>query len=206
MARRLRYITALLLTIFGLVYVVVYAAVVMHAYQFSHQTEPTQLSDPAVVVLGNRAKVKGVPNVCMTGRVDKALALLKQYGGRTMVLSGGEDPVEQSFEAQVMATYALSKGFSGQLIQEKQSTTTQENLQYSTPLLHALGAKTVIVVSEPHHIWRASLLAHAQGMSKQFNMHFIAAKTECWEMQGIFSTGAVGEPLAIIKNYVQGNY
>jgi uncharacterized SAM-binding protein YcdF (DUF218 family) len=206
MVKRLRYITAFLLTVFGLVYVVVYAAVVTHAYQFSRQIEPTQVSAPIVVVLGNRAKVKGVPNVCMTGRVDKAMALLRQYGGHTMVVSGGKDPVEQGFESQVMANYALSQGFSGKLIQEANSTTTQENLQYSTPLLHALGAKTVIVVSEPHHLWRASLLAHAQGMTKQFDMHFVAAKTECWEMQGIFSTGAVGEPLAIIKNYVQGNY
>lgn len=206
MSRQLRYLAALLFAIFGLVYVGVYAAVVTHAYQFIRQTEPTQVANPVVVVLGNRAKVKGVPNVCMTGRVDKAMALLKQYGGHTMLVSGGKDPIEQGFESQVMANYALSQGFSGKLIQESNSTTTQENLQYSTLLLHAIGAKTVIVVSEPHHIWRASLLAHAQGMSKQFDMHFIAAKTECWEMQGIFSTGTIGEPLAIIKNYVQGNY
>jgi uncharacterized SAM-binding protein YcdF (DUF218 family) len=206
MARRLRYYMTLLFIVFGLVYVVVYVAVVQHAYQFSNQTEPKHISNPTAVVLGNRAKVKGVPNICMTGRVDKALALLNQYGGQRLIVSGGVDPIEQGFEAQVMATHALSKGFSGQLIQEKKSTTTQENLQYSTPLLHAIGATTVIVVSEPHHIWRASLLAHAQGMTKQFDMHFVAAKTECWEMQGIFSTGAVREPLAIIKNYMQGNY
>ena len=206
MVSRLRRFTTCLLVVFGLAYVVVYVAVVQHAYQFGNQAEPAHMTNPAVVVLGNRAKVKGVPNACMTGRVDKALTLLNQYDGHRLLVSGGADPVEQGFEAQVMATYAWSKGFSGQLIQERKSTTTQENLQYSTPLLHSIGATTVIVVSEPHHIWRASLLAHAQGMTKQFDMHFMAAKTECWEMYGIFSTGALGEPLAIIKNYVQGNF
>ena len=205
-ANRWRYIATYLLVAFCFVYVVVYVAVVQHAYQFSEQIEPINISNPTLVVLGNRAKVKGVPNACMTGRVDKALTLLNQYDGHRLLVSGGADPVEQGFEAQVMATYAWSKGFSGQLIQERKSTTTQENLQYSTPLLHSIGATTVIVVSEPHHIWRASLLAHAQGMTKQFDMHFMAAKTECWEMYGIFSTGALGEPLAIIKNYAQGNF
>jgi uncharacterized SAM-binding protein YcdF (DUF218 family) len=190
----------------GLIYAGVYIAIIQHAYQFIEQPKLPMVSNPAIVVLGNRAKVKGTPNVCMTGRVDIALDLLAQYSGNVLVLSGGEDPVEQSYESQIMATHALKKGFSGRLIQENKSTTTFENLKYSTLLLQENGVKTVIVVSEPHHLWRASLLAHAQGMHQMFDLYFVAAKTECWNMQGIFSTGAVREPLAWIKNFMQGHY
>jgi uncharacterized SAM-binding protein YcdF (DUF218 family) len=188
-------------------YVVVYIALSQRAYAFSKNADKLSLmSTPTAVVLGNRAKTKGIPNICMTGRVDKAMALLNQYGGTTLLLSGGVDPVEESFESQVMANHALSNGFSGHVIQEKASTTTFENIKFTKPLLNNTGAKTVVIVSEPHHLWRASLLARGQGLHKQFDLHFVAAKTECWHVQGMFSVGAVREPLALIKNYLQGRY
>jgi uncharacterized SAM-binding protein YcdF (DUF218 family) len=187
-------------------YVVVYLALSQKAYAYSSDDSLPLMSNPTAVVLGNRAKTKGIPNICMTGRVDKAMALLSQHGGTTLLLSGGLDPVEQSFESKVMANHALGKGYSGTLIQEKESTTTFENLKFTKPLLKDAGAKTVVIVSEPHHLWRASLLAHGQGMHEQFDLHFVAAKTECWNVQGMFSVGAVREPLALIKNYLQGRY
>lgn len=206
MARRLGYALVWLLFTCCLAYFIAYAVIIQHAYKYTNQTKLLDVVNPTVVVLGNRATVKGTPNVCMTGRIDKAMSLLTQYGGNTLLVSGGIDPVEQSFESQVMANYALSKGFKGRLLLEKQSTTTSENLQYSSAMLAALPAKNVILVLEPHHLLRAKLLARAQGMPKMFDLQFVAAKTECWNMQGIFATGAIREPFALIKNLFQGLY
>jgi uncharacterized SAM-binding protein YcdF (DUF218 family) len=207
MVNRLRNVLVFSVVACAALYMVVYIALSQRAYAFSNDdTKLPLLSSPTVVVLGNRAKTKGVPNICMTGRVDKAMALLNQYGGTNLLLSGGVDPVEESFESQVMANHALSNGFSGNLVQEKASTTTFENLKFTKPLLSNAGAKTVVIVSEPHHLWRASLLARGQGLHKQFDLYFVAAKTECWDVQGMFSVGAVREPLALIKNYLQGRY
>lgn len=188
-----------------LLYLGVYAVVVKQAYGFIDQPR-SSVFNPTVVVLGNRARIKGIPNLCMTGRVDKALEVLTENQGKTLLVSGGMDPVEQRFESQVMAEHALAMGFTGQVIQEQRATTTYENLKYSTPLLTSLGATSVVIVSEPHHLWRASLLAHAQGMDKQFDLHFVAAETECWNYQGIFFSGALQEPLAVVKNFLQGRY
>jgi uncharacterized SAM-binding protein YcdF (DUF218 family) len=124
-------------------YLTVYVALIQRAYAFSHDAKLPLISSPTVVVLGNRAKTKGIPNICMTGRVDKAMELLTQYDGVTLLLSGGVDPVEEGFESQVMANYALSKGFSGKLIQEKESTTTHENLKFSNLLLRKNGGYCV---------------------------------------------------------------
>lgn len=68
------------------------------------------------------------------------------------------------------------------------------------------GAKAVILVSEPYQLWRISLLARTQGMNNQFDLHYAVAKTECWNMQGMLSTGAVREPLALVKNFIQGHF
>lgn len=190
----------------ALLYLVVYIALALRAHEFSAEAKLANVPNPVVVVLGNRAVAKGVPHVCMTGRVDKALELIAQHNGHALLLSGGMDPVEQSFESQVMANYAIGKGFKGQLIQENKSTTTHENLKFSAHMLINEGAKTVIIVSEPYQLWRISLLAHAHGMNDQFDLHYAAAKTECWNMQGMLSTGAVREPFALVKNFVQGNF
>jgi uncharacterized SAM-binding protein YcdF (DUF218 family) len=205
MAKRFGYALTWLLFACCFAYLVAYVVIIQHAFKYTNQTK-LDVANPTALVLGNRATVKGTPNVCMTGRIDKAMSLLTQYGGNTLLVSGGIDPVEQSFESQVMANYALSNGFKGQLLQERQSTTTSENLRYSAAMLAALQVKNVIVVLEPHHLLRAKLLARAQGMSKAFDLHFVAAKTECWNTQGVFATGALREPFALIKNLFQGLY
>jgi uncharacterized SAM-binding protein YcdF (DUF218 family) len=206
MAKRFGYALAWLLFACCFAYLVAYVVIIQHAFKYTNQTKLLEVVNPTALVLGNRAIVKGTPNVCMVGRIDKAMSLLTQYGGSTLLVSGGNDPVEQSFESQVMANYALSKGFKGRLLQENQSTTTRENLQYSAVMLTALQVKNVIIVLEPHHLLRAKLLARAQGMSKVFDLHFVGAKTECWNTQGIFATGAIREPFALIKNLFQGLY
>lgn len=206
MVKWLRNTLVLSVVVCAALYLTVYIALTQRAYAYSHDVKLPLISTPTIVVLGNRAKTKGVPNICMTGRVDKAMDLLREYGGTTLLLSGGVDPVEEGFESQVMANYAVSQGFSGNLIQEKESTTTHENIKFSKLLLRHAGAKSVVIVSEPHHLWRASLLARGQGYPQQFDLHFVAAKTECWNTQEMFSIGAVREPLALIKNYLQGHY
>lgn len=206
MARRFGYALVWLLFACCLTYLMAYAVIIQHAFKYTNQTKLLDVVNPTALVLGNRATVKGTPNVCMTGRLDKAMSLLTQYGGNTLLVSGGIDPVEQSFESQVMANYALSNGFKGRLLQENRSTTTGENLQYSAAMLALLQVKHVIVVLEPHHLLRAKLLARAQGMSKTFDLHFVAAKTVCWNTQGIFASGALREPAALIKNLFQGLY
>jgi vancomycin permeability regulator SanA len=100
-------------------YVVVYLALSQKAYAYSSDDSLPLMSNPTAVVLGNRAKTKGIPNICMTGRVDKAMSLLSQHGGTTLLLSGGVDPVEQSFESQVMANHALGKGYSARSFKKK---------------------------------------------------------------------------------------
>lgn len=188
-----------------LLYLGVYAAVVGHAYAFLGRAQ-TSVPNPVVVVLGNKAHTKGVPNPCMTGRVDKGLEILRQNAGGILLVSGGMDPVEQRFESQVMAEHALALGFTGLVIQEQRATTTYENLKYSTQLLQAIGAKTVVIVSEPYHLWRVSLMAHGQGMDKQFELHFVAAETRCWNNHGVFFSGVLQEPLALVKNFLQRRY
>ncbi len=190
------------------VYLGVYATIAVQAYAFIAQPLPDaqKTRQPTVLVLGNRAMLNGKPNPCLTGRVDKGLAVLRVLKGSTLLVSGGMDLEDRRFESQVMADHALSAGFEGTVVQERQSTSTYENLLFSLPLLKTAEAKTVVIVTEPYHLWRTRLMVQAQGLDKQFDVHYAAAQTSCWQSWGMLYRGSLREPLAVGKNWLQGYF
>ena len=188
------------------VYLGIYATIAVQAYAFIAQplTDAKSLNGPAVLVLGNRAMLNGKPNPCLTGRVDKALEVLQTLKGSQLLVSGGMDLEDRQIESQVMADHAASVGFKGTVVQERQSTSTYENLQFSAPLLKTTSAKTVVIVTEPYHLWRTQLMVQSQGLDKQFDVHYAAAQTSCWQSWGMLYRGALREPLAVSKSFLQG--
>lgn len=189
-----------------LVYLGVYAMVAVQAYAFIAQPLPDAQtsSRPVVLVLGNRAFLNGKPNPCLIGRVDKGLDVLRVLKGATLVVSGGLDLEDLQVESQVMADHAVASGFGGTVVQENQSTSTYENLRFSAPLLKAVETKTVVIVTEPYHLWRTRLMVQSQGLDKQFEVHYAAAQSPCWRSWGMLYRGSLREPLAVGKGFLQG--
>ena len=192
----------------AVVYLAIYAMIAVQAYEFIAQPLPhAQLAQhPTALVLGNRGFLNGKPNPCLTGRVDKGLDVLRVLNGSILVVSGGLDKEDMQFESQVMADHAVVAGFTGTVVQERQSTSTYENLQYSTPLLLAVGNKSVVIVTEPYHLWRTRLMVQAQGLDKQFEVHYAAAQSSCWKTYGMLFKGSLREPLAVGKSFLQGYF
>lgn len=165
---------------------------------------PPQRAADAALVLGNRAYRDGKPNPCLTGRVDTGIALAKEGLVRQLVLSGGVDKEDGRIEAEVMQQHARAAGYAGTLFLEPVSSTTRENLSMSRAVLQAAGAKSVIIVSEPYHLWRVERLARAAGFDRMFDVQYAAAPTSCWRRRGMFFKGALREPLAIVNNAANG--
>jgi uncharacterized SAM-binding protein YcdF (DUF218 family) len=165
---------------------------------------PPQRTADAALILGNRAYRDGKPNPCLTGRVDAGLALAAQGRVQRLALSGGDDWEDGRNEAQVMARHARASGYAGPLLLEGKSTSTRENLSMSAPVLKAAGVKSVIIVSEPYHLWRAERLVRASGFDRLFDVQYAAASTSCWRRWGMGFKGALREPLAIMNNGAHG--
>lgn len=164
---------------------------------------PARAAD-AALILGSRAYLRGKPNPCLTGRVDTGLALAQAGRVRQLVLSGGVDRRDQRIEAEVMAQHARAQGYTGALLLEPAATTTRLNLALSRPLMEAAGVRSVIVVSEPYHLWRAERLARASGFDGRFDVQYAAAPTRCWRRWGMLFRGALREPLAVVNNAFHG--
>jgi uncharacterized SAM-binding protein YcdF (DUF218 family) len=158
----------------------------------------------AALILGNRAYRDGRPNPCLTGRVDAGIALARAGLVGQVVLSGGRDWEDGRIEAEVMQRHARASGYGGPLLLESASQSTRENLALSRPLLQAAGIKSVIIVSEPYHLWRAERLARASGFERDFDVQYAAATTRCWQRWGMLFEGALREPLAIVNNAFDG--
>ncbi len=166
---------------------------------------PTHKSDVALI-LGNRAYLNGAPNPCLTGRVDEGLLLYKHGLATQLAMSGGRDHEDDQIEAQVMEAYARSKDFKGNILIESRSSSTLENLEFSQATLQATGVKSVIIVSEPYHMWRIKKLVEAGHLGQNFNVNYAAAPSQCWARWGMAFKGALREPLAIINNYAKGYF
>ena len=167
---------------------------------------PPQQPADAALVLGNRAYRNGVPNPCLTGRVDTAVALAQAGLVPRIVMSGGVDDEDGRVEAEVMEVHARSRGYAGPVLRESVSSSTQANLALSWAVLEAAGVRRVIVVSEPYHLWRIERLARASGFDGRFDVQYAAAPTSCWRRWGMRFRGALREPLAIVNNAVNGHF
>jgi uncharacterized SAM-binding protein YcdF (DUF218 family) len=109
----------------------------------------------AVVVLGARVLPGGVPSGALSARVEKAVALYREGIAPRLVFSGGVGDNPPS-EAQVMSALAGRLGVPAEAcVLEEQSHSTEQNTRYSAELLRSLGARRVVVVSDPYHLLRA---------------------------------------------------
>ena len=118
------------------------------------QRERAEQAD-ALVVLGARVMPGGVPSGALLARVEKAVELYQRGLAPRLVFSGGIG-VHPPSEAQVMREQAVRLGVPSEAcVLEEQSHSTEQNARYSAELLRSLGARRVVVVSDPYHLLRA---------------------------------------------------
>lgn len=86
--------------------------------------------------------------------------------GPILVMSGGRGPDEPVSEASAMAAYARELGVpAGAILLEDRSTTTRENIRFSSELLHSLPPErridpdNVLLVTSDYHAVRTAILA-----------------------------------------------
>jgi len=185
-------------------YLILFTIISLHARQLLTSTLVAKYD--AALILGNRTNLHGAPNPCLAGRVDKGLLLAEQGIVSTLAMTGGRDNENSRIEAEFMAAYAKDKGYKGLILIEPRSRSTKENLEFSAPILKAANIKTMIIVSEPYHLWRTEKLVAAGYLGSGFEVAYAAAPSPCWTTWGMLSKGALREPLAIMHNFAKGYF
>lgn len=166
---------------------------------------PTQVADVAMV-FGNRAYLNGAPNPCLTGRVDEGVRLADNGLANALLFSGGRDIEDNRVEAQVMETHARAQGYVGEVWREEASRSSLENMQLSAAIVSEKKARSVILVSEPYHLWRIQRLVERGYLGEGLTVQYAAAPSYCWNTWGMFFKGSLREPLAVVANFISGYY
>lgn len=118
----------------------------------------------AIVVLG-AAQYRGRPSPVLRARLNHAVALFNQGIAPRLVVTGGMAEGDTASEAAVSRIYMLSAGVpDSAILLENEGRTTGQSLERVARLLHARRMDTIVVVSDPFHVLRASLVANREGL------------------------------------------
>jgi uncharacterized SAM-binding protein YcdF (DUF218 family) len=163
----------------------------------------TSVPSDTVIVLGASAFYRGAWNPCLVSRVRQGVRLVQSGKAEQLILSGGLDIEDGAIEANVMRDIALQFGAdSAQIILESRATSTAENLEFSRDLMRRAGLRSAIIVSDPYHLPRASLIARRLGL--QFTVS-PALDSPCWSRWRFASRNYLREPLALLENLLRGS-
>jgi uncharacterized SAM-binding protein YcdF (DUF218 family) len=116
-----------------------------------------------ILVLGAEVMEGGYPSPVLEERVAHAVQLYEQGLAPQIVVSGGIGANPPS-EAEVMARLAVEQGVPPEaLLLEPQARTTQQSVQLVESLLEEKDVQSIIVVSSPFHLFRATWMARDAG-------------------------------------------
>jgi uncharacterized SAM-binding protein YcdF (DUF218 family) len=139
----------------------------------------------AIVVLG-AAQYEGHPSPVLRARLDHAFDLWREGLAPVVIVTGGTGVGDTTSEAMVGRNYLVQRGVPDSAIAlEVHGLTTSQSLHAVSVLVQALPGRTVILVSDPFHMLRLSLLTRRLGMtpltSPTRTSPISASRTQRWK-------------------------
>lgn len=170
-------------------------------YVASVAERDSKVKPDVIVVLGARSYINGRYNPCLVARVDHAVALYKLHLAPRLLMTGGNDREDHVNEAETMRQLAVARGVPADaILLEKQATSTYENFQFSKRILGEKELHSIIIVTEPFHVARASLVAEKAGLDYTVSP---ATASPCWRPAKYASRYFLKEPIAILVYALQ---
>lgn len=129
-------------------------------FSWMDQARPVE----SIVVLG-AAQYDGKPSPVLRARLDHGIDLWNHGMGKVLVLTGGKGAGDTTSEADVGRSYARKHGVPDTaILLENKGRTTRESMLGVAALLESRGIKTAILVSDPFHMLRLSIIGRRFGL------------------------------------------
>lgn len=152
----------------------------------------------AIVVLG-AAQYAGRPSPVFKARLDHGIALWKRGLAPYLVLTGGMGVGDTTSEAAVGRRYAMRMGIPDSAIRlETEGRTTSESLRAVVALVDSLPDRSVVLVSDPFHSLRVSILARRLGLEPYTSPTRTSPISESREAWKYILSESMKVPLAFI--------
>lgn len=132
----------------------------VHLVGSSDQARPVD----AIVVMG-AAQYDGRPSPQLRARLDHVVELWNEDLAPLVVVTGGKQPGDRFTEAEASANYLVANGVDpAAIISEDHGHSSWESLSTVAAELDAVGARRVLLVSDPYHSLRIRLMAQDLGL------------------------------------------
>ena len=119
----------------------------------------------AIVVLG-AAQYVGRPSPVLRERLNHAIDLWRRNLAPRIIFTGGVGDHDTTSEAAVSQRYAIDHGVpAAAILIENSGRSTAESLEQVARLMDASPSRDVILVSDPFHMLRLSILARRYGLT-----------------------------------------
>ena len=125
--------------------------------------EHSHRASDAIIVMGTRQD-NCVPSPTLVGRLDEVVRLYNLHLAPWVVVTGGRQPGDRCTEAQASRYYLRTHGIPPHVILEAGGADTWNNIASAVPIMSTHRIHSVLVVSDPFHVFRACRIAAAQGL------------------------------------------
>lgn len=156
----IRYLTALALLV-----ILAWSLYVIHRINLVAHDDQARTAD-AIAVFG-AAEYSGRPSPIYHLRLDHAVSLYrKQIASLVITLGGGADKDSGKTEGGVGRDYLLAQGIPfANILAETNSFSTAQQVRRLAAIVHDRHLHTVVVVSDPTHMFRIQQLCQAAGLT-----------------------------------------
>lgn len=156
----------------------------------------------AIVVLG-AAQYAGHPSPVLRARLDHAVDLWRRGLAPRLILTGGTGAGDTTSEAAVGRRYVVQAGVpDSAILLEATGRTTMESLRAVVGMMAAQRSETVILVSDPFHMLRLSILAHRLGLTAFISPTQSSPIGESWKERWAYR---LSESLKVPASFVSGD-
>lgn len=129
---------------------------------FAHRDGARQAE--AIVVLG-AAQYQGTPSPVLRARLDHGLTLWRRGLARKFVLTGGSMEGDKWSEASAGRRYVMRRGVpDSSIMMESRGRSSLESLEAVAQLMEGSQSRSVILVSDPFHMFRLWVIARRNGL------------------------------------------
>ena len=158
--------STLLVAILAMVAAGLVALFLFYAHEQVARQGLTDEAQPAdvILVLGSAVYPNERPSPSLRARIKRGVELYQQGYAPAMILSGGLGRWPPS-EAEVMRRVAVAAGVPEEaLTLDEDAYSTLDNIEHAARLMAERGWHSVIIVSDPFHLYRALTIAKDRGL------------------------------------------
>lgn len=153
----------------------------------------------AIVVLG-AAQYDGRPSPQLQGRLDHVVRLWRRAAAERVVVTGGKQSGDRFTEAEASRAYLVGRGVPIEaILVEPRGTSTFESLLGVREDPTILDTASIVIVSDPYHVLRATLVARELGLDAEAS----ATRTGVTK-GGVAFTRNVRETLGVMVGRIVG--